>query len=74
MTGLELHQCYDGWDVQRRAALAAMEQRWGRATPTRTADDRLVFAWTIGNRRLEAEDIHDGHDGTAAWQVTIKPR
>ncbi|MBA3397431.1 MAG: hypothetical protein H0T89_32695 [Deltaproteobacteria bacterium] len=74
VTGLELHQCYDGWDVQRRAALAAMEQRWGRATPTRTADDRLVFAWTLGTRRLEAEDTHDAHAGTAAWKVAIKPR
>jgi len=63
----KLVQCYDT-DEARRAALAAMEQRWGRATPTRTADDRLVFGWQLPGRRLEA---HDGEDG---WEIAITAR
>lgn len=64
VTRLELVQCFDG-DDGRRAALAAFEQRWGRATPARTADDRLVFAWQLPGRRLQARA------GDAAWRVTI---
>jgi hypothetical protein len=64
VTRLHLLQCYDG-DDSRRAALAAMEARWGRATPTRTADDRLVFAWQLPGRRLEAVTGEEG------WEITI---
>jgi hypothetical protein len=67
-----IYQCYDEWEPQRRAALAAMEQAWGRATPTRTAEDRLVFAWSRHGRRIVAEDAPAGHEGGAIWQITIR--
>lgn len=67
VTRLHLVQCYDGDDA-RRGALAAMEARWGRATPTRTADDRLVFAWQLPGRRLEATTGENG------WEITISAK
>jgi len=71
VTKLKLLQCFDEEDVNRRAALAAMEQRWGRAVPTRTADDRLVFAWsTVPGRRVEAQVTQNGD--TWVWEVTIR--
>jgi len=67
VTRLRLQQCVEG-DEARRTALAVMEARWGRATPTRTADDRLVFAWQLPGRRLEADE------GDAVWEVRITPK
>jgi len=75
-----LLQCYDDADVNRRAALAAMEQQWGPATPRRTKDDRLVFAWTLparpperpAERLIEAQQV--AHDGQWRWEVAIRAR
>jgi hypothetical protein len=67
VTRAHIQQCFDG-DGARRAALAAMEQRWGRATPSRTPDDRLVFSWQLPGRRIEAQT------GEAGWELTIAPR
>ena len=75
-----LLQCYDDADVNRRAALAAMEQQWGPATPRRTRDDRLVFAWTLparpperpAERLIEAQQVV--HAGQWRWEVVIRER
>jgi len=75
-----LLQCYDDADVNRRAALAAMEQQWGPAAPQRTKDDRLVFAWTLparpperpAERLIEAQ--HVVHAGQWRWEVVIRAR
>jgi len=70
---LKLWQCYDEQDVNRRAALAAMEHHWGRGVPTRTTDDRLVYAWSLPNRRIEAEQSED-RNGDWIWSVTISAK
>ena len=70
---LKLSQCYDEQDVNRRAALAAMEHHWGRGVPTRTTDDRLVYAWSLPNRRIEAEQGED-RSGVWIWSVTISAK
>jgi hypothetical protein len=72
VTRLKLLQCYDEEDVNRRAALAAMEQRWGRAIPTRTADDRLVFAWALPTRKIEAQQTQTAD--AWIWEVAITPK
>jgi hypothetical protein len=75
-----LLQCYDDADVNRRAALAAMERQWGPAAPHRTKDDRLVFAWTLpakpperpAERVIEAQQVP--HAGQWRWEVIIRGR
>ncbi|MDQ3366894.1 MAG: hypothetical protein M3680_15840, partial [Myxococcota bacterium] len=69
-----LSQCYDDWDVARRAVLATLERTWGRATPTRTADDRLGWAWSSPGHRILAEDTRAGPDGPAVWKITVTAR
>lgn len=67
VTGATLTQCYDG-PAQRRSALAAMEKRWGRAQPVRTADDHLAFRFARPGRIVEMVEDED----ESAWVVTIK--
>ncbi|MBA3817808.1 MAG: hypothetical protein H0X17_02875, partial [Deltaproteobacteria bacterium] len=69
-----LYQCYDDWEVQRRAVLAALERSWGRATPTRTADDRLGFAWSPPGRHILAEDTREGPGSAPVWKITVTAR
>jgi hypothetical protein len=64
-----LMQCYDDVDVNRREALAIMERAWGPAVPARTRDDRLVFAWTLPDRRIEAHQVP--HADHWLWEITI---
>lgn len=66
-------QCFDDHDQNRRSALATMEKQWGPGTPMRTADDVLVFAWTLPTRRIEARITRD-HHGTWVWQLKIAPK
>lgn len=72
--GVRLYQCYDRKEAHRRDALAMMEQRWGAATPTRTADDRPVFAWTLPDALIEAQPTFDPIDDEWAWEIAIRPR
>lgn len=69
---ISVSQCFDELDESRRAVLATLEKRWGRATPTRTSDDNLVFAWTVATRRIEARVTRD-HSGAWVWQLRITP-
>lgn len=64
-----LMQCFDDLDVNRREALASMERAWGAATPARTRDDRLVFAWTVAEHRIEAQQVQ--HADHWVWEITI---
>jgi hypothetical protein len=62
-------QCYDD-EAQRRAALAAMEGRWGKAVPGRSAEDRPVFTFVLPGRKAEMTiDENDAeHPG---WQIVL---
>ncbi len=72
VTGATLTQCYDNAEA-RKAEMAAMEKRWGRATPARTADDRLVFRFSRPGRIVEmTEDPTEEPEG--AWVVKIRAR
>ncbi|MEJ7602729.1 MAG: hypothetical protein WKG01_32875, partial [Kofleriaceae bacterium] len=68
-----ISQCFDDSEANRRSALAAMEKQWGAATARRTADDLLVFAWSLPGRAIDAHVTRD-QTGAGAWQVRISPR
>ena len=70
--GVTLTQCYDD-EPMRRAALAALESRWGRAVPGRSIDDRPVFLFTRAQRRFVMEVAGDW-EPAGAWRVEITDR
>lgn len=70
VTGATLSQCFDT-DADRKLAMAAMEKRWGRATPARTADDRLVFRFSRPGRTVEMTE-DPTVDPAGAWIVKIR--
>jgi hypothetical protein len=49
-----------------------MEQQWGPAAAHRTKDDRLVFAWTLPERRIEAQQVI--HGSLWEWEIAIEAR
>ncbi len=69
VSALRLAQCY-GDDAGRRAALASIESKWGRAVAGRGADDRPVFTFNVPGRRVEMtlDEHHESHPG---WQIVI---
>lgn len=72
VTGATLTQCYDD-EESRKRVMAAMEKRWGRAVPARTADDRLVFRFSRPGRLVEMTE-DPTVDPAGAWVVKIKKR
>jgi hypothetical protein len=70
VTGATLSQCYDS-DEDRKKALATMEKKWGRAMPSRGADDRLVFRFARPGRRVEMTE-DPTVDPAGAWIVKIR--
>ena len=69
---LHLGQCY-GDGAGRRAALASIESKWGRAIPGRSADDHPVFTFTLPGRKVEmtVDEAHPEHPG---WQLVISAK
>jgi hypothetical protein len=72
VTRARLRQCFSD-DTRRRAALTAMEQRWGRAVPARDTDDHPVFRFHLPRRRIEARPT-DLPDRGSFWQLDITAR
>lgn len=56
-------------EVARRAALASIESKWGRAVPVRTADDRPAFSFAVPRRRILA--TVDEMADAPGWQIAI---
>ncbi len=72
VTGATFTQCFDS-DTERKTAMMAMEKRWGRAMPARTADDRLVFRFSRPGRSVEMTE-DPTVDPAGAWIVKIDKR
>ena len=62
-------QCYDD-EPQRRAALVAIEGKWGKATPGRSVEDRPVFTFSLPGRRAEVT-IDDSDAEHPGWQILL---
>lgn len=69
---LHFAQCYGDEDA-RRAALASIESKWGRAVPARSADDRPVFSFALPRRRVEAT-IDESDLDIPQWQMVISAK
>lgn len=72
VSALHLSQCFDD-EPARRAALAALESKWGRAVPGRGADDRPVFTFGVPGRRVEVTLDENAMDHPG-WQIAITAR
>lgn len=66
---LHLFQCYDD-ESSRRAALVAIERRWGKAVPIRTAEDLPAFSFRVPARNVTMA-LDENSDGDAVWLITI---
>jgi hypothetical protein len=66
-----VRQCYAD-DAARRAALAAMETAWGKATPVRSPTDRPAFSFDVpGGHHALATIERDPDSFDEIWQIVL---